>query len=118
MIWNSPWQEVAIRNEQSREPAETVKCPNCNKDFPLEKQTRLIKAENEITHLRQELQLKITTCQDLEEKIQRMHRMQKYDIPPLSLSISLYLSFTQLYSAISDWNWINNNRSSLVFIQS
>lgn len=92
MIWNSPWQEVAIRNEQSREPAETVKCPNCNKDFPLEKQTRLIKAENEITRLRQELQLKITTCQDLEEKIQRMHRMQKYDIPPLSLSISLLLS--------------------------
>ncbi|XP_062571369.1 uncharacterized protein LOC134233419 [Saccostrea cucullata] len=97
-------RDVAIRGEQGRSSAEVMKCPHCKKDLPLQRQTKLIDSENEITRLRQELQLKISMCQDLEDKIQRLQTMQKRSNSNLGGDTLLQIS--EIYSRLFAEQWL------------
>lgn len=96
-------REAALMGERRRTPSLTTKCPHCNKDLPLEKQNQ-VRSENEVTRLQQELQLKISMCQDLEEKIHRMQAAQRGSNSSLGGDPALQVS--EMYSRLFTDQWL------------
>lgn len=96
-------REVAVSGERRLTPAQMTKCPHCNKDIPHEKQNQ-VRSENEVTRLRQELQLKISMCQDLEEKIHRMQATQRGSNSSLGGDPALQVA--EMYSRLFADQWL------------